>query len=155
MASQLGATHVSLHEYDPDDMEDKCAIYDRQDRFMLMDCGEGTHCQLVRFFGARGSADVLANLVGVFISHLHADHHIGLIGLLQARQRAQQSLGRPITPITLIAPAQVDMLWDKLWIPDNLSIPRRWRWYVESVLFNMLPFFTQKLLPVALSVIDR
>jgi len=47
---------------------------------MLLDCGEGTLLQLHRFFGSRLSE---VNLKSVYISHLHADHHLGLISILK------------------------------------------------------------------------
>lgn len=58
-----------------------------------MDCGEGTYGQLVRLLGISESDQVLRKLTAVYISHLHADHHIGFIRLLQARRRAFQQVG--------------------------------------------------------------
>src|SRR6059058_3493818 len=43
---------------------------------MLFDCGEGTQRQLVRSVG-------LADLDDVFLTHYHADHWLGLPGLLK------------------------------------------------------------------------
>jgi ribonuclease Z len=43
---------------------------------LLLDCGEGTQRQLVRSVG-------LAELDEIFITHLHADHWLGLPGLLK------------------------------------------------------------------------
>ncbi|GLV41872.1 Ribonuclease Z [Carabus blaptoides fortunei] len=73
----------------------------------LMDCGEGTYGQLVRFYGYERAKTVLANLKAVYISHLHADHHIGLVGLLKGRRRAIISLGLEIKPLILFAPRQI------------------------------------------------
>lgn len=73
-----------------------------------MDCGEGTYGQIVRFFGHERSTHVLSNLVGVYISHLHADHHIGLIGLLQGRQHAIECTRSDTGPVMLIAPHQIN-----------------------------------------------
>lgn len=74
---------------------------------MLLDCGEGTYGQMVRFFGPEKVDEILANLNAVYISHLHADHHIGLVGVLQGRQKAieQQKLYRD--PLLLFAPKQI------------------------------------------------
>lgn len=58
-----------------------------------MDCGEGTYGQLVRLLGVSESDQVLQKLTAIYISHLHADHHIGFIRLLQARRRAFQQVG--------------------------------------------------------------
>lgn len=72
-----------------------------------MDCGEGTYGQLVRFFGAEKINEVLSKIKAVFISHLHADHHIGLIGLLQGRRRALNLLSKKEDPVYLFAPKQI------------------------------------------------
>lgn len=49
---------------------------------MLLDCGENTVGQIRRAFGKSTPSAMLA-LRLVFISHLHADHHLGLIGLVK------------------------------------------------------------------------
>lgn len=51
----------------------------REDRSMLLDCGEGTFLQLVRFFGPKRINTFLRSLKVIYVSHLHADHHIGKI----------------------------------------------------------------------------
>src|SRR5450759_2550005 len=43
---------------------------------LLFDCGEGTQRQLVRSVG-------LADLDAIFLTHFHADHWLGLPGLLK------------------------------------------------------------------------
>ncbi len=46
------------------------------DRYFLIDCGEGTQMQLIRY-------KVKYNRIShIFISHLHGDHYLGLVGLL-------------------------------------------------------------------------
>ena len=75
----------------------------------MLDCGEGTYGQLVRFYGPKEVDAVLGKLRAVFISHLHADHHIGLVGLLKGRKRVL-----PQSPAFLIAPKQI-MSWLKLY----------------------------------------
>ena len=47
-----------------------------RERFFLIDCGEGTQSQLVRY-------KIKYNRIShIFISHLHGDHYLGLMGLL-------------------------------------------------------------------------
>lgn len=48
------------------------------EKFYLIDCGEGTQQQLIKF-GIKAS-----KIDHVFISHLHGDHYFGLIGLLSS-----------------------------------------------------------------------
>jgi ribonuclease Z len=48
------------------------------ERLYLVDCGEGTQQQMLRF-------DVKASRIDyIFISHLHGDHYLGLVGLLSS-----------------------------------------------------------------------
>ncbi len=48
------------------------------ERLYLIDCGEGTQQQMLRF-------DVKASRIDhIFISHLHGDHYLGLLGLLSS-----------------------------------------------------------------------
>ncbi|XP_071384711.1 zinc phosphodiesterase ELAC protein 2 isoform X4 [Centroberyx affinis] len=76
---------------------------------LLLDCGEGTFSQLCRHYGDDVD-DALSKISTVFISHMHADHHTGLLKLLYQRERALTSLGKAFTPIYLVAPAQI-MTW--------------------------------------------
>lgn len=48
------------------------------DRLYLIDCGEGTQQQMLRF-GVKAS-----RIDNIFISHLHGDHYLGLVGLLSS-----------------------------------------------------------------------
>lgn len=59
---------------------------------VMMDCGEGTWGQMVRHFGLKEAKRVLCELKVVFISHMHADHHLGLINLLHERTVALREL---------------------------------------------------------------
>jgi len=48
------------------------------ERLYLIDCGEGTQQQMLKF-------DVKASRIDyIFISHLHGDHYLGLVGLLSS-----------------------------------------------------------------------
>lgn len=64
------------------------------ERLYLVDCGEGTQQQMLRF-DVRGS-----RIDHIFISHLHGDHYLGLIGLLSSlhlngRKKALKLFGPP------------------------------------------------------------
>ena len=53
-------------------------ILNINERLYLIDCGEGTQQQMLRF-------DVKASRIDhIFISHLHGDHYLGLVGLLSS-----------------------------------------------------------------------
>jgi len=59
---------------------------------LLFDCGEGTQRQLLRSVG-------LAELDSVFITHFHADHWLGLPGMLKSFALRDRS-----TPLTVYGP---------------------------------------------------
>ncbi|XP_046394521.1 ribonuclease Z, mitochondrial isoform X2 [Ischnura elegans] len=94
---------------------------------MLMDCGEGTYGQLLRFFGATKTDEILRRLHCIFVSHLHADHHIGLISLLKERQKSLADKDSGL--LYLLAPRQI-MFWLNFYHD-----------YFEQILYNV------KLLP--------
>ncbi|XP_006863574.1 PREDICTED: zinc phosphodiesterase ELAC protein 2 [Chrysochloris asiatica] len=76
------------------------------DQSLLLDCGEGTFGQLCRHYGDEVDR-VLGTLAAVFVSHLHADHHTGLLNILLQRERALASLGKPMCPLLVVAPSQL------------------------------------------------
>lgn len=77
---------------------------------MILDCGEGTFGQLFRFHGPSKINQVLTELKAIYISHLHADHHLGLINILKARAEAFDALNIPFKPVILFAPHQI-LFW--------------------------------------------
>jgi ribonuclease Z len=48
------------------------------EQYFLVDCGEGTQMQLYRY-GVKSN-----RIAHIFISHLHGDHYLGLVGLLSS-----------------------------------------------------------------------
>jgi ribonuclease Z len=64
------------------------------EKFYLIDCGEGTQQQLIRYGFKANKIDF------IFISHLHGDHYFGLIGLLSSLH-----LNGRIKPMKIFAPA--------------------------------------------------
>lgn len=49
----------------------------------LFDCGEGTLGQLQRVFGAEELVEIFRDLRMIWISHLHADHHLGTTSVIR------------------------------------------------------------------------
>jgi len=68
-----------------------------QENLFLIDCGEGTQIQMSKFHIKRGKINQ------IFISHLHGDHVLGLVGLLNS-----YALGGRTTPIDLFGPKDLE-----------------------------------------------
>lgn len=60
----------------------------------LFDCGEGTLGQLKRMFSVDELQAILIDLKMIWISHLHADHHLGLVNVLKSYNAARESVSR-------------------------------------------------------------
>ena len=52
---------------------------------LLLDCGEGTLGQMRRRYGRDGMKKLYSDLKIIFISHMHADHQLGLQRILEDR----------------------------------------------------------------------
>ncbi|QJD97840.1 ribonuclease Z [Mucilaginibacter robiniae] len=71
------------------------------ERLYLIDCGEGTQLQMIRF-------DVKVSRIDhIFISHLHGDHYFGLVGLLSSLH-----LNGRTKPIKIFGPAPLKEIID-------------------------------------------
>jgi ribonuclease Z len=71
------------------------------DSSILMDCGEASLGQLYKRFGQEETEKILKSLRFVWISHIHADHHMGLASIIGARSRV---LGDDCEPLLIIGP---------------------------------------------------
>ncbi|XP_022237059.1 zinc phosphodiesterase ELAC protein 2-like isoform X2 [Limulus polyphemus] len=74
---------------------------------ILLDCGEGTRGQILRYYGIEEGNSILRQISCIFVSHLHADHHLGLIEVLKARNLAFIQQGERNSPVDLLAPKQI------------------------------------------------
>ncbi|KAF9478239.1 hypothetical protein BDN70DRAFT_58947 [Pholiota conissans] len=72
---------------------------------VLLDAGEGTWGQLVRIFGMQDEGynvwQALRDLKCIFISHVHADHHIGLGHILAMRSQLDPPPKEPIYVVSI------------------------------------------------------
>ncbi len=69
---------------------------------ILIDCGEGTQRQLVRSVG-------LADLTDVFLTHMHADHWLGLPGMLKSFELRDRE-----KPLTVHGPPGMTALMERM-----------------------------------------
>ena len=66
------------------------------DRYYLIDCGEGTQIQLLR------NGIKAQRIDHIFISHLHGDHYLGLVGLLSSLH-----LNGRVKPVSIFGPPEL------------------------------------------------
>ena len=78
----------------------------KPDNFMILDCGEGSVAQLHRQFGPEKALDVMRKTKAVYISHSHADHHLGLINFIQHRSEAFRREKQGVDKLYVIAPGK-------------------------------------------------
>lgn len=78
---------------------------------LLLDCGEGTLSQLRRRYGVNGAANAVKNLRCIWISHIHADHHAGLVRILALRRDLLK--GTPHEPLHVIGPKFLESFLNK------------------------------------------
>ncbi|KAF7509783.1 hypothetical protein GJ744_007478 [Endocarpon pusillum] len=62
----------------------------------LFDCGENTIGQLRRIFDGPELGEVLRNLKFIWLSHGHADHHLGTISVLLSHRHACKNVSAPV-----------------------------------------------------------
>ena len=77
------------------------------DNFIMLDSGEGTLLQLHRQYGRPEAMRVLRNLKAIYLSHLHADHHLGLINLVLEREKAFHEVNEPVQKLFILAPSKI------------------------------------------------
>jgi ribonuclease BN (tRNA processing enzyme) len=73
-------------------------------RHILFDCGEGTMFQLVRLVGPAEASAIIAALDFVWLSHAHADHHLGFLEV------AREFFRMTATPLKVFAPTKLHIL---------------------------------------------
>lgn len=74
---------------------------------MLLDVGEGTVGQLLRTHSSSSAEDQLCTIKVAWVSHPHADHHLGLVRLLTERQAVLDQRGGKSDPLLVIGPPPV------------------------------------------------
>ncbi|XP_059149294.1 ribonuclease Z, mitochondrial-like [Physella acuta] len=74
---------------------------------IILDCGEDSYGQLFRFYGKAKVKRILRKTKAIFVSHMHADHHLGLFSLVKERKLAFDEKEIPFVPVLLISPIQM------------------------------------------------
>nr|CCA16756.1 PREDICTED: similar to AGAP009743PA putative [Albugo laibachii Nc14] len=98
---------------------------------LLLDCGEGSLGQLYRAVGGNRLllSRVISQLQCIWISHNHADHHLGVLRILSERS----NLGFD-DPLLIIAPNQI-RYWLEEYCQIDLSIQSSFR-FVDNRIFD-------------------
>ena len=74
----------------------------------ILDCGENTLGQLQRVFTRAELVEILRDLRMIWISHMHADHHLGTVGLIKAWYDEVHG-SKPLSPpINTAEPSRLD-----------------------------------------------
>jgi len=74
-----------------------------RDQLLLFDCGEGTQRQMMKYGVGYGSVNA------IFISHLHLDHYVGLLGYLHTL-----NLNKRTTELHVFGPPKLDEFIPKM-----------------------------------------
>jgi len=91
---------------------------------VLLDAGEGTWGQMARYFGTDPGRpsnvwQALRELKCIFISHAHADHHVGLAKILAMRKQLDPP---PTEPLYLVSILPVHLYLRELAHLENLGL---------------------------------
>jgi len=80
----------------------------------LLDAGENTLGQIRRMYDAKESDKLLQDLRCIYISHIHADHHLGTVAVIKAwHEQNEKNLGANSQKLYLVVPSQYKQwLWE-------------------------------------------
>ena len=83
----------------------------------LFDCGENTLGQLRRLFSSAELSEILRDLKIIWISHLHADHHLGITSVIKAWY--EEVFGKDYRSEVILKGSSAQELTDKAKIMKN------------------------------------
>jgi ribonuclease Z len=117
---------------------------------LFLDCGEGSYGSLVRRLGRERSIatalengglgcvdDAISCISLVWISHMHADHHLGTLRLIIERAKARIRLSLPELPVLIVGPTRM-----YFWLLEMSRIDKelagQWR-FADAEYFVCIP----------------
>ena len=86
-------------------------IETQPDNFIMLDCGENIFHQMYQHFGQKRCINVLKNLKMIYVSHLHADHYLGVIGMILQREKYFQEIGEVPPKMYVMTPPKLTDPW--------------------------------------------
>lgn len=113
--------------------------------YYMLDCGENTLGQLKRVYEPEKLRHVLQNLRMIWISHLHADHHLGTISLIKAWYEVNYGFEASSTPTSYVEYDMKKVLGEKrlFLVSDEMMIS----WLEEYTAVENFGF--DKLIPLS------
>ncbi|EPX74191.1 3'-tRNA processing endonuclease Trz1 [Schizosaccharomyces octosporus yFS286] len=75
-----------------------CYLVNVDNNIVLLDCGEGSYSQLIRQYGTNLDS-VWRQLRLIFVSHMHADHWLGLVNILLTWNNSTRSSDSKLTVV--------------------------------------------------------
>ncbi|XP_072027819.1 zinc phosphodiesterase ELAC protein 2-like [Amphiura filiformis] len=105
---------------------------------LLLDCGDGTYGQLYRFYGSKHVDDIIAKLHCIFVSHIHLDHHSGLIQIVLEWNRIMDERGESNRKLIIVGPTSL-----KPWLAmyDAECEPLRFKRSIKFIDLRALSYF--------------
>ncbi|KAI9680447.1 MAG: hypothetical protein M1822_007205 [Bathelium mastoideum] len=76
---------------------------------VLLDCGENTLGQIQRMYSPKEVSEILRDLRMIWISHMHADHHLGTVSVIRAWYKAVHG-AKPARPIPSFKDLNSDLI---------------------------------------------
>lgn len=106
---------------------------------MMLDCGEGSLGQLYRYAGGDHTRlqELVDRLKCIWVSHNHADHHLGILRMLSCRSAAHNSSSDregSVEPLLIIGPPHVEF-WLREYARLDPTVAGKYT-FVDSYLFN-------------------
>lgn len=89
-------------------------FWQQENTGILLDCGEGSYMQLLQHYGPEKTRELVKNIGVLYITHIHADHHFGLLQLIKERDRAlREDKVQNKDPLYLVLPFNCGAWVDK------------------------------------------
>lgn len=89
---------------------------------VMFDCGEGTLGTLRRLYGPEGANRAMQEMSVLYISHLHADHHLGAISIIKQWLKSNTDISRKL--LVAAPPTYSQFLSEWTLLDDHLDLSR-------------------------------
>jgi ribonuclease BN (tRNA processing enzyme) len=109
-------------------------ILSKRNGNILLDAGEGTFGQISRHFGPEKTLhDILPRIKMIFVSHIHADHHLGMMNLLSVMASLHRTSDNPLY---IIAPEKFNIWLEEYSVIQDIGLNTFIKVVPSYLLFN-------------------